>query len=258
MSLSNQLFREARSHIPGGVNSPVRAFRAVGGEPRFISRGKGAHVWDVDDKQYLDFVMSWGSLILGHANPKVIQAVKQQASRGTSFGAPTENEIRLADLVKSAFPSIEKVRLVSSGTEAVMSAIRLARGYTGRKKIVKCNGGYHGHADSLLVQAGSGAATFGIPDSSGVPEELAKLTISIPYNDANALEEVLEKNKDEIACFLVEPVPANMGAVLPEQDYLQKVRELTKRYGVLLIFDEVITGFRIAFGGAYGAGRKDA
>ncbi|MBI4372190.1 MAG: glutamate-1-semialdehyde 2,1-aminomutase, partial [Candidatus Omnitrophica bacterium] len=250
MKHSQKLFRRAQKHIPGGVNSPVRAFRAVGGAPRFIQKGKGAYLWDVDGKRYLDFVMSWGPLILGHADSRVVKTIAQQARLGTSYGAPTKNEIELAELIKDAFPSIEKVRLVSSGTEAVMSAIRLARGVTKRKKIIKCDGGYHGHADSLLVRAGSGAATFGIPGSAGVPEELAKLTLSIPYNDSNALERILKKQAREIACFILEPVPANMGVVLPKKSYLEKVRALTKRYGVLLIFDEVITGFRIAFGGA--------
>jgi glutamate-1-semialdehyde 2,1-aminomutase len=232
------------------VNSPVRAFRAVGGTPRFIERGEGAYLWDLDGKRYLDFVMSWGPLILGHADLKVTRAVSNQAKKGTSFGAPTANEVKLAELIKSAFPSIDKVRLVSSGTEAAMSAVRLARGVSGRKKVIKFDGCYHGHVDSLLVRAGSGAITFGIPDSKGVPEELAKLTISIPYNDSEALESVLKKEAKDIACFILEPVPANMGVVLPKLGYLKKVRQLTKRYGVILIFDEVITGFRLAFGGA--------
>jgi glutamate-1-semialdehyde 2,1-aminomutase len=250
MNHSTQLFEQAQKHIPGGVNSPVRAFQAVGGNPKFIARAKGAFVWDVDGKKYTDFVGSWGPLILGHADPDVIRAITKQAKFGTSYGAPTHNEIKLAELIKSAFPSIEEVRLVSSGTEATMSAIRLARGVTGRRKIVKCDGGYHGHVDSLLVQAGSGAATFGIPDSSGVPEELARLTVSIPYNDLNALERTLKQHRDDVACFIVEPIPANMGVVLPRPGYLEGVRQLTKKYGVQLIFDEVISGFRVAFGGA--------
>lgn len=247
---SQKLFARAQKSIPGGVNSPVRAFRAVGGSPRFVQKGKGPCVWDADGKRYLDFVMSWGALILGHADSRVVRGISNQAKLGTSYGAPTWNEVELAELVQSAFPSIEKVRFVSSGTEAVMSAIRLARGATGRKKIVKCDGGYHGHADSLLVQAGSGVATLGISDSAGVPEELAKLTYSIPYNDAKALEDLFQKHASEIACFIVEPIPANMGVVLPRKGYLEEVRALTKRYGVILIFDEVISGFRIAFGGA--------
>lgn len=250
MNRSEKLFQKAQTLIPGGVNSPVRAFRGVGGTPRFIEKGKGPFIWDIDGNRYLDFVMSWGPLILGHSNSKVVKAISDQAKKGTSFGAPTRKEIELAELICSAFPSIEKVRLVSSGTEAVMSAIRLARGVTGKKKILKCDGCYHGHADSLLIKAGSGGATFGIPNSAGVPEEVAKLTISIPYNDIEVLEETLNKFGSEIACFILEPVPANMGVVLPKPNYLKKVRELTKKFGVILIFDEVITGFRIAFGGA--------
>ncbi len=250
MSQSEKWFKRAKQSIPAGVNSPVRAFRAVGGTPRFIQKGKGPFIWDADGRRYLDFVMSWGPLILGHVNPAVARAVARQAKLGTSYGAPTKNEIELAELIKSAFSSIEKVRLVSSGTEAVMSAIRLARGVTGRKKIIKCDGGYHGHVDSLLVRAGSGVATFGAADSAGVPEEIAKLTFSIPYNDTEALERLLKKEAREIACFIVEPVPANMGVVLPKQGYLKKIRELTKKHGVMLIFDEVISGFRLAFGGA--------
>ncbi len=250
MNQSEKLFKEARKRIPGGVNSPVRAFGAVGRTPKFIARSRGPWIWDVDGNRYLDFVMSWGPLILGHANPDVIKAVKRALPLGTSYGAPTENEIRLAALIQSAFPSIEKVRLVSSGTEAVMSAIRLARGATGRKLILKCDGCYHGHADSLLIRAGSGIAQFGIPGSKGVPEELAKLTLSIPFNDEEALEAVIKKYGRDIACFILEPVPANMGVVLPKSGYLQKARDLTKRCGSLLIFDEVVSGFRLAFGGA--------
>lgn len=250
MNRSEKLFQKAQDLIPGGVNSPVRAFKAVGGTPKFIEKAKGPFIWDVDGNRYLDFVMSWGPLILGHSDPKVIKAISDQAKQGTSFGAPTQQEIELAELIHSAFPSIQKVRLVSSGTEAVMSAIRLARGVTGKKKILKCDGCYHGHADSLLIKAGSGGATFGIPNSAGVPEELAQLTLSVPYNDIEALEKTLSKFASEIACFILEPVPANMGVILPKPNYLKKVRELTKKYGVLLIFDEVITGFRLAFGGA--------
>ncbi len=250
MGHSEKLFQKAQTLIPGGVNSPVRAFRAVGGVPKFIRKGKGPFIWDVDGKRYLDFVMSWGPLILGHSDLQVVRAVTKQAKLGTSYGAPTENEVQLAELIKAAFPSIEKVRLVSSGTEAVMSAIRLARGVTRKEKIVKCDGGYHGHADSLLVRAGSGVATFGVADSRGVPEELAKLTFSIPYNDPEALERLFKNNAHEIACFILEPIPANMGVVLPKKGYLEKVRALTKRFDVILIFDEVITGFRLALGGA--------
>ncbi len=250
MNRSEGLFRKAQQLIPGGVNSPVRAFRAVGENPRFIEKGKGPFIWDVDGKRYLDFVMSWGPLILGHSNPQIVKAITDQAKKGTSFGAPTSNEIELAELICSAFPSIEKVRLVSSGTEAAMSAIRLARGVTGKKKILKCDGCYHGHADSLLIKAGSGGATFGIPNSAGVPEELARLTLSIPYNDVEILEATLNQFGSEIACFILEPVPANMGVILPSPNYLKKVRELTKKFGIILIFDEVISGFRLAFGGA--------
>lgn len=250
MNNSEKLFQQAKKLIPGGVNSPVRAFRAVGGNPVFIARGNGAFFWDVDGKCYLDFVMSWGPLIFGHADPKTVSAIQKQAKSGTSFGASTKNEVELAKLITSALPSIEKVRLVSSGTEAVMSAVRLARGASGRKKIVKIDGGYHGHVDSLLIQAGSGALTFGIPDSLGIPKELAKLTFSVPYNDIEALRRLFKREGRSIACFVLEPVPANMGVVLPAKDYLRKVRALTKKYGILLIFDEVITGFRIAFGGA--------
>lgn len=250
MVRSEKLFRKAQKLIPGGVNSPVRAFYAVGGAPRFIEKGKGPFVWDVDGKRYLDFVMSWGPLILGHSNPAVAKAVSDQVKKGMSFGAPTRKEIELAELIHSAFPSIEKVRLVSSGTEAVMSAIRLARGYTKRKKILKIDGGYHGHADSLLIQAGSGGATFGIPNSAGVPLELAELTISIPFNNERVLEQTMKQFGHEIAGFVLEPVPANMGVVLPQKSYLKKVCELTKKFGIVLIFDEVITGFRLAFGGA--------
>ena len=250
MNQSRKLFQRAQKHIPGGVNSPVRAFRAVGGTPRFIEKGKGAYVWDLDGKRYLDFVMSWGPLRLGHADPKVTRAVSNQVKKGTSFGAPTANEVKLAELIKSAFPSIDKVRLVSSGTEAVMSAVRLARGATGRKKVIKCDGCYHGHVDSLLVRAGSGAATFGIPDSTGIPEELAKHTISIPYNDSEALEKILKKQGSQVACLIVEPIPANMGVILPKAGFLKRIRALTKRHRIILIFDEVITGFRLAFGGA--------
>lgn len=250
MNRSQQLFRRAQKHIPGGVNSPVRAFRAVGGVPRFIERGKGAYLWDVDGKRYIDFVMSWGPLILGHADPKVTRVVSNQVKKGSSFGAPTANEIKLAELIKSAFPSIEKVRLVSSGTEAVMSAIRLARGATGRKKVIKFDGCYHGHVDSLLVRAGSGAATFGTPDSKGVPEELAKHTISIPFNDPETLEKTIEKNGPQTACLIVEPIPANMGVALPKASFFKRMRALTRKHRIILIFDEVITGFRLAFGGA--------
>ncbi len=247
---SKILFNEALKHIPSGVNSPVRAFRAVGGTPLFIEKGKGPHLYDADGKRYLDFCLSWGPLIFGHSPRGLAETLARAAKDGTSFGAPTRNEIEVAKLIKKAFPSIEKVRLVSSGTEAVMSAIRLARGVTGRKKILKIEGGYHGHADSLLVKAGSGGATFGRPDSLGVPAELAKLTITIPFNDSAALRRVFRKAGKNLAAFILEPVPANMGVVPPKPGYLEEARALTKKYGTVLIFDEVITGFRLAFGGA--------
>jgi len=243
-------FEEAEKHLVGGVNSPVRAFRAVGGEPFFVARAGGSRLYDTAGRAYLDYVMSWGAQILGHAHPEIVDAVREGARRGTSYGAATWEEVKLAKLVKQAFPSIEKVRFVSSGTEAVMSAIRLARGATGRRKIVKFVGGYHGHSDSLLVKAGSGGATFGIPDSEGVPEELARLTIALPYNDGKAVGEIFSSQGPEIAAVLVEPVAANMGLVLPRKSFLKKLRDECCRYKSLLIFDEVITGFRLAYGGA--------
>ena len=247
---SKNLFREAKKHIPSGVNSPVRAFRAVGGAPLFIEKGKGAYLEDADGRRYLDFCLSWGPLIFGHAPKGLVEALQKEVKLGTSFGAATRKEVELAKFIKKAFPSIEKVRLVSSGTEAVMSAIRLARGVTGRKKILKIEGGYHGHVDSLLVKAGSGGATFGIPDSAGVPEEWARLTLTIPFNDFEALRNIFKKEGKNLAAFILEPVPANMGVVLPKAGYLEEARELTRKRGTILIFDEVITGFRLAFGGA--------
>jgi glutamate-1-semialdehyde 2,1-aminomutase len=232
------------------VNSPVRAFRSVGGEPFFVARAEGARIWDVDGRSYLDFLGSWGPLILGHAPRQVVEALSEAACRGTSYGAPTPQEVELAQLLTQALPSMEMVRLVSSGTEATMSAIRLARGATGRQKIVKFEGCYHGHADSLLVKAGSGGATFGIPDSLGVPASLALLTITLPFNDLEALARAVEAEGQEVAAVIVEPVAGNMGVVPPAPGFLRGLRELTRRYGVLLIFDEVITGFRVAYGGA--------
>jgi len=245
-----KLFEEAQKHIPSGVNSPARAFRAVGGAPLFIEKGKGAFLYDADGRRYLDFCLSWGPLIFGHAPQGLIQTLQSEVRLGTSFGAPTQKETEVAKLIKKAFPSIEKVRLVSSGTEAVMSAIRLARGVTGRKKILKIEGGYHGHVDSLLVRAGSGGLTFGRPNSKGIPEELARLTLTIPFNHREILKRVFKKEGKNIAAFILEPVPANMGVVLPEPGYLELARTLTRKTGALLIFDEVITGFRLAFGGA--------
>ncbi|MBI3307507.1 MAG: glutamate-1-semialdehyde 2,1-aminomutase [Candidatus Omnitrophica bacterium] len=247
---TKSLFSLAQKYIPSGVNSPVRAFKAVGGAPVFIRKGKSPFLWDESGKKYIDFCMSWGALIFGHSPAGLIQTLRREIEYGTSFGAATQKEVKLAREINSFFPSMEKIRLVSSGTEAVMSAIRLARGFTGRKKILKIDGGYHGHADSLLVKAGSGAATFGIPDSAGVPDELARLTLSIPFNDMNALEKVFKKEGRNLAAFILEPVPANMGVILPKAGYLEAARKLTKKYGALLIFDEVITGFRISRGGA--------
>ena len=247
---SDELFKRATSIIPGGVNSPVRAFRAVGRGPLFIREAAGARIIDADGNSYIDYVGSWGPMILGHAHPAVIEAVREAAARGTSYGAPTELEIRLADEIVSAYPSIERVRLTSSGTEAAMSAIRLARGFTGRDRIVKLEGCYHGHSDSLLVKAGSGLATFGTPDSAGVPADFARNTLVVPYNDEEALARTFAEKGSEIACVIIEPVAGNMGCVPPRPGYLESVRSITSRYGALLIFDEVITGFRVAYGGA--------
>ncbi len=247
---SRALQTRAEQLIPGGVNSPVRAFRSVGGTPPFLVRGQGAHVWDADGNRYIDYVGSWGPLILGHSPPEVIEAIVQAARNGTSFGASTPTEADLAELVIEAFPAIEKVRFVSSGTEATMSAIRLARAHTQRKFIVKFEGCYHGHSDALLVKAGSGVATLGIPGSAGVPEEFVEFTLALPYNDRNAVEAAFTKFKGQIACVIVEPVVGNMGCVPPQPGYLDALREITAREGALLIFDEVMTGFRVAFGGA--------
>jgi len=247
---SRKLQKRAEMMIPGGVNSPVRAFRAVGGDPPFVVRGQGCRIWDADENEYLDYISSWGPLILGHAAPVVIEALGAALRNGTSFGASTPAEADLAELVISAFPSIEKVRFVSSGTEATMSAIRLARAYTKRNYIVKFEGCYHGHADSLLVKAGSGVATLGIPGSAGVPEEFTQFTLALPYNDPDALEEAFRKFKHQIACVIVEPVVGNMGCVPPARGYLEALRAVTSKDGAVLIFDEVMTGFRVAFGGA--------
>lgn len=236
--------------MPGGVNSPVRAFKAVGGTPFFVARGEGCYLWDVDGNRFVDFVCSWGPLILGHAHPEVVAAVKEAVERGTTYGAPTELEVALAEKIQQAFPSMEMLRLVNSGTEATMSAIRAARGYTGRKKIVKFEGCYHGHADYLLVKAGSGAATFGIPDSAGVPEGTAQDTIVLPYNDIEAFNKTMDAMGEEIAAVIVEPIAGNMGVVLPKPEFLAALRQQTEKHGVVLIFDEVITGFRVAYGGA--------
>jgi glutamate-1-semialdehyde 2,1-aminomutase len=247
---SKSLFEAAGRVIPGGVNSPVRAFRGVGGEPFFVSHGKGARLWDVDGRSYLDFLGSWGPLILGHAAAPVIAAVTEAATRGTSYGAPTGLEVEMAETITRAFPSIELVRLVSSGTEAAMSAIRLARGATGRPFLVKFDGCYHGHADSLLVKAGSGGATFSIPDSAGVPGPLAQLTLTAPFNDLDAVRALFRERGREIAAVIVEPVAGNMGVVPPRPGFLEGLREITLAHESVLIFDEVITGFRVAYGGA--------
>ncbi len=249
-SHSQSLFDRAVKLIPGGVNSPVRAFKSVGGNPIFIRRAHGCRLVDVDGNEYLDYIGSWGPMILGHAHPRVLGAVHEAVDRGTSYGAPTELEVRLAEQIVAAVPSVEVVRLVNSGTEAVMSAIRLARGFTGREKIIKFNGHYHGHSDSMLVDAGSGVATLGIPGSPGVPESLAALTISLPFNDLDAVEQAFSRHVGEVAGVIVEPVAGNMGCVAPAPGYLEGLRELTARHGSLLIFDEVMTGFRLAYGGA--------
>jgi glutamate-1-semialdehyde 2,1-aminomutase len=247
---SRRLQQRAESMIPGGVNSPVRAFRAVGGDPPFIVRGKGSHIWDADENEYIDYIGSWGPLILGHAETNVLDAILAAAYNGTSFGASTPSEADLAELVIGAFPHVQKVRFVSSGTEATMSAIRLARAYTKRKYIVKFEGCYHGHADALLVKAGSGVATLGIPGSAGVPEEFTQFTLALPFNNLSVVEHAFQKFKHQIACVIVEPVVGNMGCVPAADDYLVGLRMLTERERSVLIFDEVMTGFRVAFGGA--------
>jgi glutamate-1-semialdehyde 2,1-aminomutase len=246
---SHALFQEAQTLLPGGVNSPVRAFRGVGGDPVFIDHASGPYLYDVDGNRYLDYVQSWGPMILGHTYPTVLEAVEKAARGGFSFGAPTQAESELAKLVIDSVPSVEMIRFVNSGTEATMSALRLARAYTGRNKIVKFSGCYHGHADMLLVQAGSGVATLGLPDSPGVPAETTANTLTVAYNDTSAVEQLFSTFPNEIAAIIVEPVAANMGLVLPQTGFLEKLREITQRYGTLLIFDEVMTGFRVALGG---------
>jgi glutamate-1-semialdehyde 2,1-aminomutase len=250
MQLSRQLQRRAETLLPGGVDSPVRAFRAVGGEPPFVVRAEGAYLWDADDNRYLDYFGSWGPMILGHAAPQVVRAVQEAAARGVSFGASTPTEADLAEMVRHAFPSIEMLRFVSSGTEATMSAIRLARAFTGRKFFVKFEGCYHGHSDALLVKAGSGIATLGIPGSAGVPEETIQHTLALPYNDMNAVEQAFTRYRGQIACVIVEPVVGNAGCIPPNPGYLEALRAITAREGTVLIFDEVMTGFRLALGGA--------
>ena len=250
LSRSRALFEQARRLIPGGVNSPARAFGAVGGTPPFIARARGSHLWDVDGNEYIDYVLSWGPLVLGHAPPTVVRAVQEAAERGTSYGAPTEGEVELARLIVEAMPSLEMVRFVNSGTEATMSALRLARAATGRDKIIKFAGCYHGHADGLLVQAGSGATTLGVPTSPGVPRDFAQHTLVAPYNQLPGVERLFAAYPKEIAAIIVEPVAANMGVVAPDPNFLQGLRQLTRAHGALLIFDEVVTGFRLGLGGA--------
>src|SRR3954464_3364385 len=250
MSHSSELFQRALHRIPGGVNSPVRAFRGVGGEPFFVDRAKGARIWDVDGREYIDYVGTWGPAILGHAPGVVIEAVQEAASHGTSFGIPNPFEVEMAELICRWVPSIEKVRMVNSGTEATMSCLRLARGFTGRDKIIKFEGCYHGHVDALLVHAGSGALTHGQPDSAGVPAEFAALTISVPFNDIEAVRTAFRQNPKGIAAIILEPIPANAGLFFPKENFLEALREECDRHGALLIFDEVMTGFRVARGGA--------
>ncbi len=251
-SRNEALFEKSQLSIPGGVNSPVRAFRSVGGTPLFMARGEGPFVWDMDGKRYIDYVGSWGPLVLGHANEEVVRAVQRAASRGLSFGAPTEAELEMAELLIRLLPSMQQVRLVSSGTEATMSAIRLARGYTGRPKIIKFEGCYHGHADALLVKAGSGALTFGQPSSAGVPAEITAHTLALDYNDSEMLEAVFKAQGDQIAAVILEPVVGNMNLVKPKPEFLRALRELCTQHGSVLIFDEVMTGFRVGLQGAQG------
>ena len=247
---SIELFKQAKRLMPGGVNSPVRAFKAVGGSPLFIKSAKGSKIYDVDGNEYIDYVLSWGPMILGHSHPHVTKALHKAVKKGTSYGAPTGLEIELAGMIIKACPSMEMVRMVNSGTEATMSAIRAARGFTKRDKIIKFEGCYHGHADGLLVKAGSGAATFGVPTSPGVPRDYAKHTLTLPFNDLTLLEKAIKKNSKSIACVIIEPVIGNSGCVLPKKGFLQGLRRLTKQYGIVLIFDEVMTGFRVSYGGA--------
>ena len=250
MSKNQSLYEQSKLYIPGGVNSPVRAFSSVGGTPIFFKRGLGSRLWDEDDKEYIDYINSWGPMILGHANREVIRAVQEASKNSLSFGAPTSRELDMAEEIVKLVPSIEQVRLVSSGTEATMSAIRVARGFTGRDTIVKFEGCYHGHADALLVKAGSGALTFGQPSSAGVPTDVAKHTLTLPYNDSQALQDLFSKLDGEIACVIIEPVVGNMNLIVPHQEFLESLRSLCTKYGTVLIFDEVMTGFRVALGGA--------
>lgn len=247
---SKKLFKKAQELIPGGVNSPVRAYKAVGGTPLFISSARGSKIYDADGNSYIDYVLSWGAMILGHAYPPVVRRLKDAVEKGTSYGAPTELETKLAEMTLKAYPSMDRVRMVNSGTEATMSAIRTARGFTGRDKIIKFEGCYHGHADGLLVRAGSGATTFGVPDSQGVPKSYARDTITLPFNNLKAIKGVVEREWKKIACIILEPVVGNIGCVLPKKGFLEGLRKVTKKYGIVLIFDEVMTGFRVSYGGA--------
>ncbi len=250
MDKNVNLFKKANQLMPGGVNSPVRAFKAVGGNPIFIKKAKGARIFDENNSQYLDYCMSWGAIILGHAQSEINNAIKEATSLGTSYGTATYKEINFAELIKAAVPSIEKVRLVNSGTEAVMTAIRLSRAFTKRDYIIKFDGCYHGHSDSLLVNAGSGLSSFSVSSSSGIPKDLAKLTVSLPYNNINCVEKICKKMAKKVACIIVEPIAANMGVVLPANGFLEQLRRITKKYNIVLIFDEVITGFRLRYGTA--------
>jgi glutamate-1-semialdehyde 2,1-aminomutase len=252
---SKAMFTKAKRLMPGGVNSPVRAFKAVGGSPLFIKSASGSKLYDVDGNEYIDYVLSWGPMILGHSHPRVVNALKKATEKGTSFGAPTPLEVELAEMVRKAYPSMEVLRMVNSGTEATMSAIRAARGYTGRDKVVKFEGCYHGHADGLLVKAGSGLATFGVPTSPGVPKDYARNTITLPFNDLPAFKKICEKVGKKIACVIIEPVVGNSGCILPKPGYLEGLRRVTKQHGIVLIFDEVMTGFRVSYGGAQKAFR---
>jgi len=250
--MTSSRFQQAQEYIPGGVNSPVRAFKSVGGEPIFMQRGRGAYLWDADDKQYIDYVGSWGPMILGHAHPEIVEAVQSAASNGLSFGAPTESETTLARKICELIPSVDKVRMVSSGTEATMSALRLARGFTGRDKIVKFEGCYHGHSDSLLVKAGSGALNFGVPTSPGVPAALAEQTLTLEFNNLEQVEELFSQVGEEIAAVIIEPVAGNMNLVTPQRGFLEGLRSVCDKFGSVLIFDEVMTGFRVGLQGAQG------
>ncbi|MGH7274139.1 MAG: glutamate-1-semialdehyde 2,1-aminomutase, partial [Nitrospiria bacterium] len=247
---SKRFFSEAQKYLPGGVNSPVRAFKAVEGEPIFIAKAQGSKMWDVDGNEYIDYVLSWGPMILGHGHPRVVEALKAAVENGTSFGAPSELEVKLARMISEAMPSMEMIRMVNSGTEATMSAIRLARAYTNREKVLKFEGCYHGHADSLLIRAGSGATTLGIPDSPGIPQDFIKHTLTAPYNDLEGVKKIFAKEAGHLACVIVEPVAANMGVIPPKDGFLEGLRQLTQEHDVVLIFDEVISGFRVSYGGA--------